>query len=722
MIGLQAVDRRALTPCLIVACVVVGGLWGADPSPANLSPPIRRPSASHNPAFTPANHMGTGAAPLYCAGPHDLNVQGETMSLGAAQAFDRVCVIHGGTLDASRGLRLRAGLLYVDASSRIDAGPRFLLQSDDPCPQGPEGPGADLSIDAREAILQGRIVSDGAPGYNQTASDQCAPRYPGVGGAITLTVGALTLAAPVAARGGAGGYGTQYPGGDTRRAADGAPGGTVTIRLAAPIPAGLASRINVRGGAPLDRTHGHPGPRGRVSIAPLSAAQAATLPPAPPPLVAPLGVAAVRIAPESVALFARDMGCGAGDLSVGSGERVSLDGPHHYRRVCIHDGGVVQAGRRLTLRAQTILVDAPSRIEADGAVTGTAAPATGRYRDGGSGAWPRTPPHAGVPGPNGTDAQDGTPGPRGGAGGGALALIARRVLIAGTVSAEGTRGGNGGQGQVTSPHDLNGASLTQPAGGGSGGGIFVRADALYLTGLISAAGGDPGVGGDPERAGPPPGGAGAVTLLTDRLEAPAGDLPVDGAGLLGHTLPVDPAPPPADPGALDVAATGHTIGDPFLPFWRRYGGATTLGYPLTEAYSEGGRLVQYTERCRLEAASGGVVVAPLGRQLTIGRHFAPVAPFASAPTRRYFSQTGHSLSGLFLAYWQAHDGVTLLGAAISEPLMEGNGDGSGRRYLLQWFERGRLEYHAENAGTPYVVQSGLLGKQALQQRGWRPRG
>jgi hypothetical protein len=55
-----------------------------------------------------------------------------------------------------------------------------------------------------------------------------------------------------------------------------------------------------------------------------------------------------------------------------------------------------------------------------------------------------------------------------------------------------------------------------------------------------------------------------------------------------------------------------------------------------------------------------------------------------------------------------------LGAPISEVLVEGNGDGTYRRYPLQWFERGRLEYHPEHASTPYAIELGLLGIQALQ--------
>ena len=39
---------------------------------------------------------------------------------------------------------------------------------------------------------------------------------------------------------------------------------------------------------------------------------------------------------------------------------------------------------------------------------------------------------------------------------------------------------------------------------------------------------------------------------------------------------------------------------------------------------------------------------------------------------------------------------------------------------MQYFQRARLEYHPEAAGTPNEVQLGLLGDQALRDRGWLP--
>jgi hypothetical protein len=202
------------------------------------------------------------------------------------------------------------------------------------------------------------------------------------------------------------------------------------------------------------------------------------------------------------------------------------------------------------------------------------------------------------------------------------------------------------------------------------------------------------------------------------------DAKVGGTKQQTPTSPVAPIPTspvaPACCGARFFPQTGHNLRFFFLAFWLRYGGIDTFGYPRTEPLVESGHLVQYTDRFELEVVNSQVRTGPLGRRLTGGRSFARVTAFPSTSTRRYFPSTGHSLSGRFLAYWQSHHGATLLGAPISEVIVEGNNDGSGRRYPLQWFENGRLEDHPELAGTPYAMELGLLGVQALQQRGWLP--
>jgi hypothetical protein len=61
-----------------------------------------------------------------------------------------------------------------------------------------------------------------------------------------------------------------------------------------------------------------------------------------------------------------------------------------------------------------------------------------------------------------------------------------------------------------------------------------------------------------------------------------------------------------------------------------------------------------------------------------------------------------NISQIFLPFYLQHDGLRLFGRSIS-PLLTVNGR------QVQWFERTRLEHWPEYAGTPYEVQSGLVG-------------
>src|SRR5437763_4839200 len=75
---------------------------------------------------------------------------------------------------------------------------------------------------------------------------------------------------------------------------------------------------------------------------------------------------------------------------------------------------------------------------------------------------------------------------------------------------------------------------------------------------------------------------------------------------LTAALLLTPAPPA---GAGEVTArlayryfeaTGHNVAEPFLAFFERYGTFSTFGQPVTEAFEEEGRLVQYFQRAGLE--------------------------------------------------------------------------------------------------------------------------
>jgi spore germination protein len=103
----------------------------------------------------------------------------------------------------------------------------------------------------------------------------------------------------------------------------------------------------------------------------------------------------------------------------------------------------------------------------------------------------------------------------------------------------------------------------------------------------------------------------------------------------------------------------------------------------------------------------------------IGSPCAAIPAFPSTPTRVYFPQTGHSLSGGFLTYWRAHGGLPIFGYPISEEIHEVSPT-DANPYTVQYFERARFEWHPEYRGTPAEFQLGLLGAWALQQRGCAP--
>ena len=89
-------------------------------------------------------------------------------------------------------------------------------------------------------------------------------------------------------------------------------------------------------------------------------------------------------------------------------------------------------------------------------------------------------------------------------------------------------------------------------------------------------------------------------------------------------LPEDPSPP-----SLCYTATGHTIRGNFLRYFEAMGGLQSLGYPITEAFEQEGRLVQYFEYARLEDHPDNpgqpvVKLSMLGERL--GRRQPPLRP------------------------------------------------------------------------------------------------
>jgi hypothetical protein len=82
-------------------------------------------------------------------------------------------------------------------------------------------------------------------------------------------------------------------------------------------------------------------------------------------------------------------------------------------------------------------------------------------------------------------------------------------------------------------------------------------------------------------------------------------------------------------------------------------------------------------------------------------------------------KTPHCFGDPFSDYWENNGGLPVFGYPITTAANEVNAD-TGQTYNTQWVERTRLEDHPENAGTPYRVLLGLLGKERLKQLGRDP--
>ncbi len=211
---------------------------------------------------------------------------------------------------------------------------------------------------------------------------------------------------------------------------------------------------------------------------------------------------------------------------------------------------------------------------------------------------------------------------------------------------------------------------------------------------------------------------GAATVPTRPLLLAPTAVTTPAAGVLGvagRATGDAPVPPAAD--------TLPPIAPRFAAAYEAHGGVPILGLPIAAAELMDGREVQWFERARLEywpefaGTAYEVQLGLLGVEYTQGRQFARPQPFVSTPELRYFSETGHGLGGVFLSFWERNGGLDTFGMPISAEFDEVMPD--GHAFRVQYFERARMEYHPEFAGTPAEVQLGLLGS-ALYRNEPRP--
>lgn len=98
----------------------------------------------------------------------------------------------------------------------------------------------------------------------------------------------------------------------------------------------------------------------------------------------------------------------------------------------------------------------------------------------------------------------------------------------------------------------------------------------------------------------------------------------------------------------------------------------------------------------------------------------PVAPRQTPPSlalsSRFFTETGHLVAGVFLDYYNANPkAADLFGLPLTEAFSERFP--GGQSYLVQYFERARLEYHPEMPAGQQVGL-GLVGSEMAGGRTW----
>lgn len=81
---------------------------------------------------------------------------------------------------------------------------------------------------------------------------------------------------------------------------------------------------------------------------------------------------------------------------------------------------------------------------------------------------------------------------------------------------------------------------------------------------------------------------------------------------------------------------------------------------------------------------------------------------------RTFTETGKTVSGRFLKYWNEHGGLAQQGYPISGEFQE-RSDTDGKTYTVQYFERAVFEYHSE-LDPPNDVLLSLLGNMLYKQK------
>lgn len=162
------------------------------------------------------------------------------------------------------------------------------------------------------------------------------------------------------------------------------------------------------------------------------------------------------------------------------------------------------------------------------------------------------------------------------------------------------------------------------------------------------------------------------------------------------------------------AQTGHNLGLPFLETWKAVGGLEVIGAPLSEIryVEDRNQTWQTFETLTLiydPQQQPDWLISALALEQKVVNAIAPAnarKQVALGAAGTWFPETGHTISGAFAVFWNAHGGLQLFGLPLSEPFKK---EGS----TIQVFERVVMEQPAGGAvalrrlGAQWVKDKGL---------------
>jgi len=151
--------------------------------------------------------------------------------------------------------------------------------------------------------------------------------------------------------------------------------------------------------------------------------------------------------------------------------------------------------------------------------------------------------------------------------------------------------------------------------------------------------------------------------------------------------------------------TGHNVEGEFLTFFNQHSGLKVFGYPITEGFNRDGRWVQYFQKVRMELHPENlppyrVQLGLLGDELEYRQAPRP-QQVANDQSHQYFLETGHTVAYAFLNFYNLNGGLDIFGYPISDFTTSVDG------WIVQYFQRARMEWHPELSGDQRVALTDL---------------